>query len=154
MILGVVTYVLVVARTGNPVPTALGVPYGYASAVTRVLGRTIAMSALCDTSPLPRASTILHTIVVCIGVAAATLSLFGLVSPSAAAVLFSIVAYISVADSALVFLGLPIRHTRPGSPSAVCVPRHLGRSGFTHPFSGGASIIAALIPITAVVVQL
>ena len=41
-ILGVVTYVLVVAHTSNPtVPTALGVPYGYASAVTRVLGRTI-----------------------------------------------------------------------------------------------------------------
>ena len=35
-ILGVVTYVLVVARTGTPtVPTALGVPYGYAPAVTR-----------------------------------------------------------------------------------------------------------------------
>ena len=45
MILGVVTYVLVVARTGTPtVPTALGVPYGYAPAVTRVLGPTIAMS--------------------------------------------------------------------------------------------------------------
>ena len=48
MILGVVTYVLVVARTGTPtvptVPTALGVSYGYASAVTRVLGPTIAMS--------------------------------------------------------------------------------------------------------------
>ena len=44
-ILGVVTYVLVVARTGTPtVPTALGVPYGYAPAVTRVLGPTIAMS--------------------------------------------------------------------------------------------------------------
>ena len=43
-ILGVVTYVLVVARTGTPtVPTALGVPYGYAPAVTRVLGPTIAM---------------------------------------------------------------------------------------------------------------
>ena len=38
-------YVLVVARTGTPtVPTALGVPYGYAPAVTRVLGPTIAMS--------------------------------------------------------------------------------------------------------------
>ena len=45
MILGVVTYVLVVARTGTPtVPTALGVPYGHAPAVTRVLGPTIAMS--------------------------------------------------------------------------------------------------------------
>ena len=45
MILGVVTYVLVVARTSTPtVPTALGVPYGYAPAVTRVLGPTIAMS--------------------------------------------------------------------------------------------------------------
>ena len=45
MILGVVTYVLVVARTGTPtVPTALGVPYGYNPAVTRVLGPTIAMS--------------------------------------------------------------------------------------------------------------
>ena len=44
-ILGGVTYVLVVARTGTPtVPTALGVPYGYAPAVTRVLGPTIAMS--------------------------------------------------------------------------------------------------------------
>ena len=44
-ILGGVTYVLVVARTGSPtVPTALGVPYGYAPAVTRVLGPTIAMS--------------------------------------------------------------------------------------------------------------
>ena len=44
-ILGVVTYVLVVARTGTPtVPTALGVPYDYAPAVTRVLGPTIAMS--------------------------------------------------------------------------------------------------------------
>ena len=41
-ILGGVTYVLVVARTGTPtVPTALGVPYGYAPAV---LGPTIAMS--------------------------------------------------------------------------------------------------------------
>ena len=38
MILGVVTYVLVVARTGTPtVPTALGVPYDYTPAVTRVL---------------------------------------------------------------------------------------------------------------------
>ena len=45
MILDVVTYVLVVARTGTPtVPTALGVPYGYAPAVTRVIGPTIAMS--------------------------------------------------------------------------------------------------------------
>ena len=45
MILGVVTYVLVVARTGTPiVPTALGVPYDYVPAVTRVLGPTIAMS--------------------------------------------------------------------------------------------------------------
>ena len=44
-ILGVVTYVLVVAHTSTPtVPTALGVPYGYAPAVTRVLGPTIAMS--------------------------------------------------------------------------------------------------------------
>ena len=44
-ILGGVTYVLVVARTGTPtVPTALGVPYGYVPAVTRVLGPTIAMS--------------------------------------------------------------------------------------------------------------
>ena len=44
-ILGGVTYVLVVARTGTPtVPTALGVPYGYTPAVTRVLGPTIAMS--------------------------------------------------------------------------------------------------------------
>ena len=44
-ILGGVTYVLVVARTGTPtVPTALGVPYGYDPAVTRVLGPTIAMS--------------------------------------------------------------------------------------------------------------
>ena len=44
-ILGVVTYVLVVARTGTPtVPTALGVPYDYAPAVARVLGPTIAMS--------------------------------------------------------------------------------------------------------------
>ena len=44
-ILGVVTYVLVVARTGTPtVPTALWVPYGYAPAVTRVIGPTIAMS--------------------------------------------------------------------------------------------------------------
>ena len=44
-ILGVVTYVLVVARTGTPtVPTAPRVPYGYAPAVTRVLGPTIAMS--------------------------------------------------------------------------------------------------------------
>ena len=44
-ILGVVTYVLIVARTSTPtVPTALGVPYGYAPAVTRVLGPTIAMS--------------------------------------------------------------------------------------------------------------
>ena len=44
-ILGGVTYVLVVARTGTPtVPTAIGVPYGYAPAVTRVLGPTIAMS--------------------------------------------------------------------------------------------------------------
>ena len=44
-ILVVVTYVLVVARTGNPtVRMALGVPYGYAPAVTRVLGPTIAMS--------------------------------------------------------------------------------------------------------------
>ena len=43
--LGGVTYVLVVARTGTPtVPTALGVPYGYTPAVTRVLGPTIAMS--------------------------------------------------------------------------------------------------------------
>ena len=43
-ILGVVTYVLVVAHTSTPtVPTALGVPYGYASAGTRVLGPTIAM---------------------------------------------------------------------------------------------------------------
>ena len=47
MILGVVTYVLVVARTGTPtVPTALGVPYDYAPAVTRVLGPTIAMSVM------------------------------------------------------------------------------------------------------------
>ena len=45
MILGVVTYVLVVAYTGTAtVPTALGVPYDYAPAVTRVLGPTIAMS--------------------------------------------------------------------------------------------------------------
>ena len=45
MILGVVTYVLVVARTGTPtVPTALGVPYDYAPAVARVLVPTIAMS--------------------------------------------------------------------------------------------------------------
>ena len=45
MILGGVTYVLVVARTGTPtVTTALGVPYGYAPAVTKVLGPTIAMS--------------------------------------------------------------------------------------------------------------
>ena len=45
MILGVVTYVLVVARTGDPtVPTALGVAYGYTPAVTRVLGPRIAMS--------------------------------------------------------------------------------------------------------------
>ena len=45
MILGVVTYVLIVARTGtHTVPTALGVPFGYAQAVTRVLGPTIAMS--------------------------------------------------------------------------------------------------------------
>ena len=45
MILSVVTYVLVEARTGTPaVPTALGVSYGYASALTRVLGPTIAMS--------------------------------------------------------------------------------------------------------------
>ena len=45
MILGVVTYVLVVARTSTPtVPAALGVPYDYALAVTRVLGPTIAMS--------------------------------------------------------------------------------------------------------------
>ena len=47
MILGVVTYVFVVARTGTPtVPTALGVlyMYAYAPAVTRVLGPTIAMS--------------------------------------------------------------------------------------------------------------
>ena len=44
-ILGGVTYVLVVARTGTPtVPTALGVPYDYAPAVARVLGPTIAMS--------------------------------------------------------------------------------------------------------------
>ena len=43
--LGVVTYVLVVAHTSTPtVLTALGVPYGYAPAVTRVLGPTIAMS--------------------------------------------------------------------------------------------------------------
>ena len=65
MILGVVTYVLVVARTGTPtVPTALGVPYGYVPAVTRVLGPTIAMSvtilklSLCDTS---RASAVSYT---------------------------------------------------------------------------------------------
>ena len=45
MILGVVTYVLVVARTGTPtVPTALGVPYDYAPAVASVLGPTISMS--------------------------------------------------------------------------------------------------------------
>ena len=46
-ILGVVTYmyVLVVAHTGTPtVPTALGVPYGYALVVTRVLGPTICMN--------------------------------------------------------------------------------------------------------------
>ena len=44
-ILGVVTYVLVVAHTSTPiVPTALGVPYCYTPAVTRVLGPTIAMS--------------------------------------------------------------------------------------------------------------
>ena len=44
-ILAGVTYVLVVAHTSTPtVPTALGVPYGYAPAVTRVLGPTIAMS--------------------------------------------------------------------------------------------------------------
>ena len=44
-ILGVVTYVLVVACTGTAtVPTALGVPYGYAPVVARVLGPTIAMS--------------------------------------------------------------------------------------------------------------
>ena len=44
-ILGVVTYVLVVAHTSTPtVLTALGVPYGYDPAVTRVLGPTIAMS--------------------------------------------------------------------------------------------------------------
>ena len=44
-ILGGVTYVLVVARTGTPtVPTALGVPHIYAPAVTRILGPTIAMS--------------------------------------------------------------------------------------------------------------
>ena len=45
LLVGGVTYVLVVARTGTPtVPTALGVPYGYTPAVTRVLGPTIAMS--------------------------------------------------------------------------------------------------------------
>ena len=44
-ILGVVTYVLVVAHTSTPtVLTALGVPYDNAPAVTRVLGPTIAMS--------------------------------------------------------------------------------------------------------------
>ena len=44
-ILGGVTYILIVARTGTPtVPTALGVPYDYAPAVARVLGPTIAMS--------------------------------------------------------------------------------------------------------------
>ena len=44
-ILGGVTYVLVVARTSTPtVPMAVGVSYGYAPAVTRVLGPTIAMS--------------------------------------------------------------------------------------------------------------
>ena len=45
MIIGVVTYALLVACTGTPTaPTALGVPYDYAPAVARVLGPTIAMS--------------------------------------------------------------------------------------------------------------
>ena len=45
LIIGVVTYALLVACTGTPtVPTALAVPYDYASAVARVLGPTIAMS--------------------------------------------------------------------------------------------------------------
>ena len=45
LIIGVVTYALLVPCTGTPtVPTAPGVPYDYAPAVARVLGPTIAMS--------------------------------------------------------------------------------------------------------------